>query len=111
MAFLEDQETAGGGGRPPAEESVEERRAPRVPKGVPPEASDRDLDRLPTRRRQISTLLGYTFEVRETEHRGAIYIRIFRLPLTDGSHEAAFREAFWTREDADAAVRAFLKGQ
>jgi len=78
-------------------------------KGTPPDVSDEELDRWPTRRRQVSTLSGNTFEVHETEHRGAIYVRIFQLPLTDGSHDAAFREAFWTQEEANAAVRAFLK--
>ena len=80
-------------------------------KGVPPEATDFELDARPTRRRQVSTMAGNTFEVRETERGGAIYVRIFQLPLTDGSHEAAFREAFWTREEADTAVRAFLKSR
>lgn len=82
---------------------------PRRRKGAPPDMSDEDLARWPTRRRQVSTLSGNTFEVQETDHRGAIYVRIFQLPLTDGSHEAAFREAFWTREEAEAALRAFLK--
>jgi len=82
---------------------------PRQRKGAPPDVSDEDLARWPARRRQVSTLSGNTFEVHETDHRGALYVRIFQLPLTDGSHEAAFREAFWTREEANAAVKAFLK--
>jgi hypothetical protein len=80
-------------------------------KGIPSEAAEYELEALPTRRRQVSTMAGNTFEVRETERGGAIYIRIFQLPLTDGSHEAAFREAFWTRQEADTAVRAFLKSR
>ncbi len=110
VSFLDVPEAAGGGA-PRAPEPPAARTRPQVPKGVPPELGDRDLDRLPTRRRQISTLQGHTFEVRETEHRGALYIRIFRLPLTDGSHEAVFREAFWSREEAEAAVKAFLRGE
>jgi hypothetical protein len=98
-----------GKGSEPAQ-AVEPAPPPRTGRGTPPEVSDQDLNRPPTRRRQVSTLSGRTFEVRETEHRGAVYVRIFHLPLTDGSHEAAFREAFWTREEADAAVKAFLKG-
>ncbi len=76
---------------------------------TPPEVSDKDLNRLPTRQRQVGTLSGGTFEVRETDYRGAVYVRMYHLPLTDGSHEAVFRGAFWTREAADAAVKAFLK--
>jgi len=82
---------------------------PRTGRGIPPEVSDQELDRSSTRHRQVSTLSGSTFEVRETDCRGAVYVRIFHLPLTDGSHDAAFREAFWTREAAAAAVKAFLK--
>ena len=82
---------------------------PRSHKGAPAEMSDEDLQRWPARRRQVSTLSGNTFEVHETEHHGAVYVRIFQLPLTDGSHEAAFREAFWTQDEANAAVKAFLK--
>jgi hypothetical protein len=83
----------------------------RPKRGVPPEASEQDLRRAPTRRRQISTLAGNTFEVHETEYRGALYVRLVQLPLTDGSHQSAFEEAFWTREEADAAVKAFLKSR
>jgi len=84
---------------------------PRTGRGTPPEVRDQELVRLPTRRRQVSTLSGSTFEVLETDYRGAVYVRVFHLPLTDGSHEAAFRDAFWTREAAAAAVKAFLKGR
>lgn len=84
--------------------------SPRAGKGVPADVKDQELDRFPARHRQVSTLSGSTFEVIETDYRGAVYVRIFHLPLTDGSHEAAFREAFWTREAAAAAVKAFLKG-
>jgi PilZ domain-containing protein len=95
---------------PRADPPRPETRAPvRRRMGVPPEMSERDLQRSPTRRRQLSTVAGNTFEVFETEHRGALYIRIRQLPLTDGSSQAAFQEAFWTREEADAAVKAFLK--
>ena len=82
---------------------------PRASGDTPPEVRDQELERFPTRRRQVSTLSGSTFEVIETDYRGAVYVRIFHLPLTDGSHEAAFRDAFWTREAAAAAVKAFLK--
>ena len=83
----------------------------RPKRGIPPEASEENLRRAPTRRRQISTLAGNTFEVHETEYRGALYVRLIQLPLTDGSHQSVFEEAFWTREEADAAVKAFLKGR
>ena len=92
-----------------AARGAEQAPPPRMRKNPPADMSDEDLQHWPTRRRQVSTLSGNTFEVHETEHRGAIYVRIFQLPLTDGSHEAAFREAFWTQEEANAAVRAFLK--
>ena len=97
----------GTGGEPPR--AAEPALPPRMRTGTPPEVSDQELDRFPARRRQVSTVSGRTFEVRATEHRGAVYVRIFHLPLTDGTHEAVFREAFWTREEADAAVKAFLK--
>jgi len=84
---------------------------PRTGRGTPPEVRDQELDRFPARRRQVSTLSGSTFEVLETDYRGAVYVRVFHLPLTDGSHDAAFRDAFWTREAAAAAVKAFLKGR
>jgi len=77
--------------------------------GVPPEAGDQELGSGSTRRRQVSTMAGNTFEVLQTEYRGAWYIRIFQLPKTDGSSEAAFRGAFWNREAAEAAVKGFLK--
>jgi hypothetical protein len=112
--------TPGGMGVEFLEALQAEAEAPAVPKavptppvrprkGVPPDASEEALRKVPTRRRQISTLAGNTFEVYETEHRGALYVRIVQLPMTDGSHAAAFQEAFWTREEADAAVKAFLK--
>jgi len=78
-------------------------------RGAPADAADTDLVRYPARRRQLSTRLGNTFEVREIRHGGATHVRIFQLPLTDGSHEAVFREAFWTQEEADEAIKAFLK--
>jgi len=79
--------------------------------GVPPGASEQDLENGSTSRRQVSTMGGNTFEILQTEYLGAWYVRIFQLPHSDGSAEAVFREAFWSRETARAAVKGFLKGQ
>jgi len=105
LAFLQGAQT--GRSTPP----VETREPPPLVKrrGVPPDVSDLELKRAPTRRRQISTISGNTFEVLESDYRGAVYVRIAQLPLTDGSHGTDFQEAFWTREEAEAAVKAFLK--
>lgn len=84
---------------------------PAAPISPPPEVGEAELGSGSTRRRQISTLAGNTFEVRQTDYRGACYVRIFQLPLTDGSSEAVFRGAFWSLEAAEAAVREFLKGR
>lgn len=83
--------------------------APAPRRGAPPEVGDAELQRGTSRRRQVSTIGGNTFEVIETEIRGAWYIRIYQLPRTDGSAEAVFRQGFWSREAADAAVRGFLQ--
>jgi PilZ domain len=113
---IEFLESLRGAAEPePARPAEPPRPAPTPPvrprRGVPPEVTERDLEKAPTRRRQISTMAGNTFEVYEAEHRGALYVRIVQLPLTDGSQGAAFQEAFWTREEADAAVKAFLKSR
>jgi hypothetical protein len=76
---------------------------------LPPEASEQQLERGATRRRQVSTRGGSTFEVLQTEYRGGIYVRIFQLPRTDSSAEARFRQAYRSAEEAEAAVKAFLK--
>lgn len=88
---------------PPAERSASSRQ------GTPPEKSDSELGGGATHRRQVSTLSGNTYEILLTEYRGAWYVRAYQLPRTDGSAEAVFRVAFWTREEADRAVRGFLK--
>jgi PilZ domain-containing protein len=82
-----------------------------TPASPPPDVGETELGSGPTRRRQISTMGGNTFEIRQTEYRGACYVRIFQLPLSDGSSEAAFRGAYWSVEAADAAVKEFLKGR
>jgi len=75
----------------------------------PPEVEERHLGGGATRRRQVSTSAGNTYEVLQTEYRGAFYVRVYQLPRTDGSAEAIFRQGFWKREDAEAAVKAFLR--
>ena len=70
---------------------------------------ERNLGGGATRRRQVSTAAGNTFEVLQTEYRGAFYVRVYQLPRTDGSAEAIFRQSFWKKEEAEAAVKAFLK--
>jgi len=75
----------------------------------PPEVDEKRLGGGATRRRQVSTSAGNTFEVLQTEYRGAFYVRVFQLPRTDGSAEAIFRQGFWKKEEAEAAVKAFLK--
>jgi hypothetical protein len=80
-----------------------------APSGPPPEVEERNLGGGATRRRQVSTSAGNTFEVLQTEYRGAFYVRVYQLPRTDGSAEAVFRQGFWKREEAEAAVKAFLK--
>jgi len=80
-----------------------------APSGQPPEVEERHLGGGATRRRQVSTSAGNTFEVLQTEYRGAFYVRVYQLPRTDGSAEAVFRQGFWKREEAEAAVKAFLK--
>jgi len=77
--------------------------------GPPPEVEERNLGGGATRHRQVSTSAGNTFEVIQTEYRGAFYVRVFQLPRTDGSAEAIFRQGFWKKEDAEAAVKAFLR--
>lgn len=77
--------------------------------GSPVEASEKELGGGTTKHRQVSTHGGRTFEVLQTEFRGAIYVRIYPLPRTDGSAEALFSQAFWKREEAEAAIRAFLR--
>jgi hypothetical protein len=81
-----------------------------APSGQPPEVEERNLGGGATRRRQVSTAAGNTFEVLQTEYRGAFYVRVYQLPRTDGSAEAIFRQSFWKKEEAEAAVKAFLKG-
>lgn len=83
-------------------------RTPRA--GVPPDVAEPELENGVAHRRQVSTHGGDTFEVLLTEYRGGWYVRVFQLPRTDGSSEAAFRQGFWTREEADSAVKAFLRG-
>jgi len=75
----------------------------------PPDLDERILEGRATSRRQVSTRSGSTFEVWMTEVRGGFYVRIFQLPRSDSSSEARFRQAFWTSQEADAAVKAFLK--
>lgn len=77
--------------------------------GPPPEVEEKHLGGGATRRRQVSTAAGNTFEVLQTEYRGAFYVRVFQLPRSDGSAEAVYRQGFWKKEEAEAAVRAFLK--
>jgi PilZ domain-containing protein len=77
--------------------------------GPPPEVEEKRLGGGATRRRQVSTAAGNTFEVLQTEYRGAVYIRVYQLPRTDGSAEAVFRQGFWKKEEAEAAVKSFLK--
>jgi PilZ domain-containing protein len=75
----------------------------------PPEVEERQLGGGATRRRQVSTAAGNTYEVLQTDYRGAVYVRVYQLPRTDGSAEAIFRQGFWKKEEAEAAVKAFLK--
>lgn len=77
--------------------------------GPPPEVSDRELAQGTTERRQVSTMAGNTFEILQTEYRGAFYVRAYQLPRTDGSQEAILEQAFWSRDEAALAIRAFLK--
>jgi PilZ domain-containing protein len=77
--------------------------------GHPPEANEKDFREEATRHRQVSTRSGKTFEVLQTEYRGAIHVRIYQLPRTDGSAEALFRQAYWQKEEAEAAIKAFLR--
>ena len=79
--------------------------------GPPPEVEEKHLGGGATRRRQVSTAAGNTFEVLQTEYRGAFYVRVFQLPRTDGSAEAIFRQGFWKKDEAEAAVKAFLREQ
>ncbi len=90
-------------GGPPALDSNRGRSGP------PPEVEEKHLGGGATRRRQVSTSAGNTFEVLQTEYRGAFYVRVFQLPRTDGSAEAIFRQGFWKKEDAETAVKAFLR--
>jgi hypothetical protein len=76
---------------------------------LPSPASESDLERGATRRRQVSTMAGNTFEVLQTEYRGAFYVRVFQLPRTEGSGDALLNKAFWTREEAERAVKDFLR--
>ena len=77
---------------------------------VPPSpASETELERGATRRRQVSTMAGNTYEVLQTEYRGAFYVRMFQLPRTEGSGDALLNKAFWTREEAERAVKDFLR--
>lgn len=80
-----------------------------VPSESLPEVSEKELGRGATSRRQMSTLAGNTYEVFQTEYLGGIHVRLFQLPRTEGSADAVFRRACRTREEADAAVKAFLK--
>ncbi len=82
---------------------------PAPARGAVPEASEQELGSGSTSRRQVSTTAGNTYEVLLTEYRGAFYARLFQLPRSMGSAEAVFRAAFWRREEADAAVKKFLK--
>ena len=91
----------------PATASPAARPAPA--RGPVPDASEAELGGGSTNRRQVSTGGGNTYEVLLTEYRGAFYARLFQLPRSMGSAEAVFRAAFWKREDADAAVKKFLK--
>jgi PilZ domain-containing protein len=75
----------------------------------PQDVEEKHLGGGSTRRRQVSTAAGNTFEVLQTEYRGAVYVRVYQLPRTDGSAEAIFRQGFWKKEEAEAAVKAFLK--
>lgn len=75
----------------------------------PSPASDSDLERGATRRRQVSTMAGNTYEILQTEYRGAIYVRMFQLPRTEGSGDALLNKGFWTREEAERAVKDFLR--
>lgn len=77
--------------------------------GSPPEADEDQLGKGATRRRQVSTVSGNTYEILQTELRGAVYVRVFQLPRTDGSSEAVLRKGYWSREEAEKAVKAFLK--
>ena len=81
----------------------------RADAGPPPEVEERYLGGGATRRRQVSTSAGNTYEVLQTEYRGAYYVRVYQLPRTDGSAEAIFRQGFWKREEAETAVKAFLR--
>lgn len=112
VEFLESAETT------PRPEPAADRRTRAAPAaapaaavrvGTPPDRSEDELAAVPTRRRQVSTLSGGTFEVLETECRGAFYIRVFQLPRSEGSAEALFRQAFWNRETAESALKGFLK--
>jgi len=80
-----------------------------VARALPPEMSEQVLRNGDTKRRQVSTRGGSTYEVLQTAHRGGIYVRIYQLPRSDSSEEARFRQAFWKEDDAEAAVKAFLK--
>lgn len=82
---------------------------PATARGAVPEASEGDLGSGSTSRRQVSTAEGNTYEVLLTEYRGAFYARLFQLPRSMGSADAVFRAAFWRKEEADAAVKKFLK--
>lgn len=75
----------------------------------PPEVNDKELARGATQRRQVSTLAGNTFEILQTEYHSAFYVRAYQLPRSDGSQEAIFAQAFWTRDEAALATRTFLK--
>jgi len=99
--------TATAGARVTSQPGPSPRPAPE--RGVPPGVTEAELGGGSTARRQVSTAGGNTYEVLLTEYRGAFYVRLFQLPRSDGSAEAVVRAAFWKREEADAAVKAFLK--
>ena len=82
---------------------------PGAPSTPPPQVTEKELGGGATRRRQVSTMAGNTFQILQTEYRGAFYVRAFQLPLTEGSGEALLNKACWTREEAEAAIKEFLK--
>jgi hypothetical protein len=92
-----------------AEPPVPAAQRPSPPSGLPPDAAETELGGGSTSRRQLSTAAGNTYEVLLTEYRGAFYVRLFQLPRSEGSAEALFRASFWRREEAEAALKAFLK--
>lgn len=79
------------------------------PRGSPIERTEEELAAGATQRRQVSTSAGNTYEILLTEYRGAFYARLYQLPRSDGSAEAVFRAVFWRQDEAEKAVKGFLK--